>query len=616
MFKNMELVYIWFPEEHYVLCNQNLNFGSHFCLEYAPKSQTLMINNNPNYFPGFFNLGRNNGEETDVKNITAIVGENGVGKSSILNFIKKNIALRTPFMKDIFAIIVFQDNLGSLHIYCHNEMEINIQNYTNAKYILKEIKEIGEISKLDFIFYSSIFDNGFEEIHYEDKLMNISTNYLVKEDFRKSYFTMKSELEFHRLKEIQRQVQFVTSEDKKLCKVKFPLPDDITIKISEVDMQPMLREMQKFEFTKFFKELFEELNNVVYEGNEDFFYEKYFMRNLILRVMQQLFLELPRLNLVYFMEKSYKKFREINKKYTLSDKCLMWLKYMLYSIRNESYSREQVAFFEGLIGILIYFDNNIWNGNFKVDRGSIVMSLKKDLGLFQELYKIYSQSIGRDSYLAFEWRNLSSGETAMLNLYSRFYSLIKQSTFNPNVIILIDEGELYFHPQWQKRFLSSIISFLREIFYGHGVESLQIIMTSNSPFIVSDLPSSNVIFLKRINEDSVVIKNLEGQYKTFAANIHSLFSHSFFLEDGLIGEFAKNKINYVIDLLINGNDKQLRKSRIEIEYVINNIGEPILRNKIANMLKDRFSLNAVSIEERIVLLEGELKKLKSVVSKK
>ncbi|UNT70189.1 AAA family ATPase [Bacillus sp. N447-1] len=155
------------------------------------------------------------------------------------------------------------------------------------------------------------------------------------------------------------------------------------------------------------------------------------------------------------------------------------------------------------------------------------MSLKKDLGLFQELYKIYSQSIGRDSYLAFEWRNLSSGETAMLNLYSRFYSLIKQSTFNPNVIILIDEGELYFHPQWQKRFLSSIISFLREIFYGHGVESLQIIMTSNSPFIVSDLPSSNVIFLKRINEDSVVIKNLEGQYKTFAANIHSLFSHSF-----------------------------------------------------------------------------------------
>ncbi|UNT71507.1 AAA family ATPase [Bacillus sp. N447-1] len=36
-----------------------------------------------------FNLGRNNGEETDVKNITAIVGENGVGKSSILNFIKR-----------------------------------------------------------------------------------------------------------------------------------------------------------------------------------------------------------------------------------------------------------------------------------------------------------------------------------------------------------------------------------------------------------------------------------------------------------------------------------------------------------------------------------------------
>ena len=38
---------------------------------------------------------------------------------------------------------------------------------------------------------------------------------------------------------------------------------------------------------------------------------------------------------------------------------------------------------------------------------------------------------------------------------------------------------------------------------------------------------------------------------TFAANIHRLFAHSFFMQDGLLGGWAKQIIKIIIDYLNN-----------------------------------------------------------------
>ena len=78
-------------------------------------------------------------------------------------------------------------------------------------------------------------------------------------------------------------------------------------------------------------------------------------------------------------------------------------------------------------------------------------------------------------------------------------------------------------------------------------KDIQILVTSHSPFIVSDLPNENVIFLtKEENKGNCVVKNsLNDMKKTFGANIHTLLSDSFFMES-LMGEFAKSKIDGVI----------------------------------------------------------------------
>ncbi len=124
-------------------------------------------------------------------------------------------------------------------------------------------------------------------------------------------------------------------------------------------------------------------------------------------------------------------------------------------------------------------------------------------------------------------------------------------------ILLIDEGEVGMHPDWQIKYIYILLNFIKKLDI-----KCQIILTSHSPFIISDIPKENIIFLDKYNSEDESIKHslqkkgnckvvrdeeLIGIEKTFGQNIHTLFTSSYFLKDGLMGEFAKGKINKIID---------------------------------------------------------------------
>jgi predicted ATP-binding protein involved in virulence len=182
---------------------------------------------------------------------------------------------------------------------------------------------------------------------------------------------------------------------------------------------------------------------------------------------------------------------------------------------------------------------------------------------------------------------MSTGEKSMLSLLARFYSLIANNkNINKdkvkNLIILIDEGELYFHPQWQKEYIYLLIHNLTEIF---SSIKIQLILTSHSPFVLSDLPKSNVVFLRRNQETfTAEVCNIDEREQTFAANIHTLFADSFFVRNGLFGEFAKKKIEYVINA-INEKDKLTKAKASELQKTIDLIGEPVINKKLNYMLE-------------------------------
>lgn len=176
----------------------------------------------------------------------------------------------------------------------------------------------------------------------------------------------------------------------------------------------------------------------------------------------------------------------------------------------------------------------------------------------------------------------SSGERAILNFLSRIYfaseinRMIPESGFelHYNVLILVDEIDIYQHPEWQRRMLYDLLNELQHHF---PEKHFQIVFSSHSPIVLSDMPCENSIFLKK-TEDTIV--QIDRKTQTFGANIHTLYKDAFFIEDGLgMGEFAKNYINQLI--------KDIQSQRIsheEAKKKLNIIGEPILRKKIYQIL--------------------------------
>jgi len=85
-----------------------------------------------------------------------------------------------------------------------------------------------------------------------------------------------------------------------------------------------------------------------------------------------------------------------------------------------------------------------------------------------------------------------------------------------------------------------------------------------------------------------------------------LFADSFFFSNGLIGDFAINRINETIEWLHN-----LKKIE-DNEYhknLIANIDEPIIQRKLAEMYSDKMKDNlAKEIErERIIKMKEDFK---------
>ncbi|MGH1601622.1 AAA family ATPase [Campylobacter majalis] len=200
--------------------------------------------------------------------------------------------------------------------------------------------------------------------------------------------------------------------------------------------------------------------------------------------------------------------------------------------------------------------------------------------------KFSDLSYGEKTFLGFIY---------MLMYYIKFY---KNSDLKNTFCILLDELELGFHPQWQRSILNPMLNLLKLF----DDTKFIVIMATHSPFILSDIPKQNVLFLDNG-------KQIYPDIDTFGANIHTLLSHGFFMQDGLMGEFARSTINSVIKHL---NEPCLDKAKLKkCETIINLIGEPILKTELKRMLNSKRLATIDQIDEikaQIKELEGKLAK--------
>ncbi|MDR6967484.1 hypothetical protein J2X31_001495 [Flavobacterium arsenatis] len=170
------------------------------------------------------------------------------------------------------------------------------------------------------------------------------------------------------------------------------------------------------------------------------------------------------------------------------------------------------------------------------------------------------------------------------------------------VNMIYDEIELYYHPDLQKKFLDYLLNEIKKLSI-KNIEGINILLITHSPFILSDIPKQNILYLKT----EEIEKEIEGKTKkvriaipqsiadknSFGANITDLLADSFFIDDGLIGDFVKDKINQVIKWL--NDDERDNDKKDDFKKIIELIDEPIVKYKIREKF-DRLFANYDEIE--------------------
>lgn len=214
-----------------------------------------------------------------------------------------------------------------------------------------------------------------------------------------------------------------------------------------------------------------------------------------------------------------------------------------------------------------------------------------------------------------------------------------------NVNIILEEIELYFHPELQQQFVEFLLTAIDQMNI-ENINGINIMLVTHSPYVLSDIPKSNVLALRK--EDC----EKEIALKTFGANIHDMLKDSFFLSNGSVGYFAQWEIGHIMACLkvhewalqeeidtthcpFIGEDDAFgflerytypnSKERLfsyehfcrdlsdkQLLLRINLIDEPVLRKVLLEEFLYIFPLHTSDIKaQRIVELEQELSKLRN-----
>ena len=100
----------------------------------------------------------------------------------------------------------------------------------------------------------------------------------------------------------------------------------------------------------------------------------------------------------------------------------------------------------------------------------------------------------------------------------------------PYIQLVLEEVELYYHPELQRQLIKNILDGIKQANLRH-IKWISICIVTHSPFVLSDIPSNNVLALRKDGDEV-------SKIPCFASNIHEMLKLSFFLKHGTAGDLA------------------------------------------------------------------------------
>lgn len=582
----MELLFLWIGQEYRkIFKNQLIVFSDKFNIEYFDnilriKPNELFINVYEHY--------------ESIVGVSAVVGDNGAGKTSLIRYIinaitSDELGHEFELMESLIAFYYPEEKI--IKVFCHNK-NIELENYTELK--IEKHRYKGNLYKFLKNFKVLFLTNSIDSECKDSQ--NIFININARSLIETSHLYLHDKLNSIKANSLQKKC----SEQILRKSNGLKLEDFLYIKyFSDIKTKNL-----KF-CGKTYNEIEIVVNPFYYSvGFDDFSqlsqYEAFFKRQSFSEVY---FIDILIKNLLFDILSNLNKgskfvylIGECINHYDTFDNLVKKIKNIVNALNDKDgvSSRYKKYIFES-IGVVVGFNtyykkNEIEVETCEVFSNSIEQVIHIDVNSLYKLLKSRNNQMKLfpAKYLKILNFNFSSGEKALLNFFAWINSiniLNKDKSFrnSDNYLFIIDEIDLYAHPQWQKQLLSLLLEQLNKEYIN---KHIQLIFTTHSPILLTDVPKSNTVFIKKIENDASIICKDKRQ-ETFSANIYDLYHDAFFLDHSYVGDFAQNFINNIF--------KAISCQKLDLDNSIFNqinlIGEPILKYKLMELYKGKFEKN-------------------------